>query len=298
MNRATLVRLAGLAAGVAIVASCDTTTPAGSGITVSSNGTTGSSNSGSNTSGNGPSISIDSPTVGTLINVGDSLYVRVHLHSEKGLKSATMQGFTAKGSVDLGTFSLAPRYGLLSIPAGGQFRAGLKDTIVRRYLKQTNPADTTVDSLLVVVGATDGAGAADTAMRSVFIVAGPNVTIIAPNNGDSIPAGAGVSVSARAQSGNGVGRIDIRVQGEANWPTKLDTTISQIYSNGPRDVTFSTTARDSGQRSDPRQDHGFRDRSRREQAAGGRTAGRRVRSRGGHRAAARHAGRPAEDRVD
>ncbi len=243
MNRATLVRLAGLAAGVAIVASCDTTTPAGSGINVSSNGTTGSSSSGSNTSGQGPTIGIDSPVVGTLINVGDSLFVRVHLHSEKGLKSATMQGLTAKGSVDLGTFSLTPRYGLLSVPNGGAFRTGLKDTTVRRYLKQTNPADTTVDSLVVVVGATDLTGAADTAMRSVFIVAGPKVTIVAPNNGDSVPAGVGISVSARAQSGNGVGRIDIRVQGEANWPTKLDTTISQVYSNGPRDVTFSTTAR-------------------------------------------------------
>ncbi|HEY2163690.1 MAG TPA: Ig-like domain-containing protein [Gemmatimonadaceae bacterium] len=243
MNRATLVRLAGLATGVAIVASCDTTAPAGSGINVSSNGTTGSSSSGSNTSGTGPSISIDSPTVGTLINVGDSVYVRVHVHSDKGLKSVTMQGFTATGSVDLGTFSLTSRYGLLSVPNGGQFRTGLKDTTVRRFLKQTNPADTTVDSLVVVVGATDGVGAADTAMASVFIVAGPKVTIVAPNNGDSIPAGVGISVSARAQSGNGVGRIDIRVQGETNWPTKLDTTISQIFSNNPRDVTFSTTAR-------------------------------------------------------
>jgi hypothetical protein len=243
MIRATLVRLAGLAAGVAIVASCDTTAP-GAPVNVSSNGSgTGSSSSGSNSSGTGPSISIDSPTVGTLINVGDSVFVRVHLHSEKTLKSASMQGFTAKGSVDLGTFSLTPRYGLLTIPVGGQFRTGLKDTTVRRYLKQSNPADTTLDSLLVVVSATDGAGAADTAMRSVFIVSGPKVTIVAPNNNDSIPAGVGISVSSRAQSGNGIGRIDIRVQGESNWPTKLDTTISQVYSNGPRDVTFTTTAR-------------------------------------------------------
>ncbi|HEV8446453.1 MAG TPA: hypothetical protein VGQ44_06525 [Gemmatimonadaceae bacterium] len=243
MNRATLARLAGLAAGVVIVASCDTTAP-GAGVSVAPNGNgTGTNSSGSSSSGNGPSITIDSPTVGTLINVGDSVFVRVHLHSEKGLKSASMQGFTAKGSVDLGTFTLTSRYGLLTVPNGGAFRTGLKDTTVRRYLKQSNPADTTVDSLVVVIGATDAAGAADTAMRSVFIVAGPNVTIVAPNNGDSIPAGVGLSVSARAQSGNGVGRIDIRVQGESNWPTKLDTTISQVFSNNPRDVTFSSTAR-------------------------------------------------------
>ena len=243
MTRATLARLAGLAAGVAIVASCDTTAPGAINVSSNGNGTGTTTGGTSSSSGNGPSITIDSPTVGTLINVGDSLYVRVHLHSDKGLKSASMQGFTAKGSVDLGTFTLTSRYGLLSVPNGGAFRTGLKDTTVRRYLKQSNPADTTVDSLVVVVGATDNTGAADTAMTSVFIVAGPKVTIIAPNNGDSIPAGVGISVSARALSGNGVGRIDIRVQGEANWPTKLDTTISQVFSNNPRDVTFSTSAR-------------------------------------------------------
>ena len=69
------------------------------------------------------------------------------------------------------------------------------------------------------------------------------MTIVSPTNGDSIPAGVGLSVGARAQSPNGVGRIDIRVQGESNWPTKLDTTFSQVYTNSPRDITFSAVAR-------------------------------------------------------
>ena len=244
MTRATLVRLAGLAAGVAIVASCDTTATTGTQVSTSPSGTGGTSpSSGATSSGNGPQITIDSPTVGTLVNVGDSVFVRVHLHSDKTLKSASMQGFTAKGSVDLGTFTLTPRYGLLSVPVSGQFRSGLKDTTVRRYLKPLSAADTSLDSLLVVVSAIDGSNGADTASRTVLIVAGPKVTIVAPVNGDSVPAGVGISVSSRAQSGNGVGRIDVRVQGEANWPTKLDTTISQVYANGPRDITFTTTAR-------------------------------------------------------
>ena len=70
-------------------------------------------------------------------------------------------------------------------------------------------------------------------------MAGPNVKIISPTNGDSIPAGVGLSVGARSQSPSGVGRIDIRVKGESNWPTKLDTTYTQIYNNSPRDVTFN-----------------------------------------------------------
>jgi hypothetical protein len=96
------------------------------------------------------------------------------------------------------------------------------------------------------VTATDTLGVADTARATVFLVAGPKVTITAPTNNDSVPAGVGITVSSRAQSGNGVGRIDIHVQGEANWPTKLDTVISQVYSTSPRDVTFSSTARIPG----------------------------------------------------
>jgi Bacterial Ig domain len=240
MTRATLVRLAGLAAGVAFVASCDTAATATQQITGT---TTTSSSSSSGSSAAGPQITIDSPTVGTLINVGDSLFVRVHLHHTLSIKTATIAGFTAKGSVDLGTFSLTPRYTQLAVPVAGSFRAGLRDTIVRRYLQPISAADTSVDSLVVLVTATDSLGAADTARTSVQIVAGPRVTIVAPSNGDSIPAGVGISVGARATSGNGVGRIDIRVQGETNWPTKLDTTVSQVYSDGPRDVTFTGNAR-------------------------------------------------------
>lgn len=235
-NKATLVRLAGLATAVAIVAGCDTTASTGTQISVGSNN---SSSPGSK----GPAITIDSPSVGTLVNVGDSVYVRVHLHHDKSIRSATMQGFTAKGSIDLGTFSLTPRYAVANIPAAGSFRSGLKDTTIRRYLKPLSAADTSTDSLVVVVTATDTLGVADTARATVFLVAGPKVTITAPTNNDSVPAGAGITVSSHAVSGNGVGRIDIRVQGETNWPTKLDTTISQVYSNGPRDVTFTSTAR-------------------------------------------------------
>jgi hypothetical protein len=114
---------------------------------------------------------------------------------------------------------------------------------VRRYLQQTNQADTTLDSLVVRVIVADSTGASDTASRRINIVAGPKVTVVSPVNGDSIPAGVGLSVAARAQQANGVGRIDIRVQGEANWPTKLDTSFSQAYGNNPRDITFSTVAR-------------------------------------------------------
>jgi hypothetical protein len=234
--RSNLIRLAALVAGVVIVASCDTRLP--------SEQQFGSSSS-SSTSGTSkkPTITIDSPTTGTLINLGDSVLVSVHLHADHSLRSAVMSGVTQKGSVDLGTFSQATRYKPTGIPVTGFFRAGLRDTTVRRYLQPANKADSTLDSLIVVVIATDSVGAADTATRRIDIVAGPRVNIASPSNNDSVPAGVGLSVAAHAQHVDGVGRIDIRVQGEANWPTKLDTVLTQVYTDAPRDITFSSVAR-------------------------------------------------------
>jgi hypothetical protein len=235
--RIVFVRLAAVGAAVTLVASCDTRLPTTTGIA-------GSSTSSSNPSkGNAPTATIDSPAVGSLINNGDSVLVTVRLHDAKALRNATFAGYTQKGSVDLGTFTQTLRYRSVSIPAAGAFRSGLRDTTVRRYLQPVNPADTSLDSLIIVAIVTDSAGLADTASRRVDIVAGPKVTVVSPTNGDSVPAGVGLSVAGRAQHANGVGRIDIRVQGEKNWPTKLDTSFSQVYDDSPRDVTFKAVAR-------------------------------------------------------
>jgi hypothetical protein len=234
--RSVFVRLAALTGAVALVASCDTRLPTAA---VIGSGPSSSSSSG----GNGPSVVIDSPLVGLLINTGDSVLVSVRLHDAKALRSATITGITEKGSIDLGTFTTKPRYKGVSIPVSGAFRAGLRDTTVRRYLQPINPADTAIDSLIIVVVATNNDGIADTLTRRIDMVAGPGVIVVSPTNGDSVPAGVGLSVAARAQSPSGIGRIDIRVQGEKNWPTKFDTTFSQPYTANPRDITFKTTAR-------------------------------------------------------
>lgn len=235
MNRSTWTRVAAIAAGVMAVASCDTRTI---GVTQP-----GSSTSSSKTGAKGPSIAIDSPTAGALVNIGDSVFVSVHLHDDRALSSAVISGVTQIGSVDLGTFKQTPRYAPMTVPITGTFRAGLRDTTIRRFLQPLSPLDTTLDSLVVMVTARDSLGAADTAQVAVQMVAGPKVTIEAPSNGDSIPAGVGLSISARAQHGDGIARIDIRAQGDANWPTKLDTTISQVYQTSPRDVTFTGVIR-------------------------------------------------------
>jgi hypothetical protein len=235
MNRSTWTRVAAIAASVMAVASCDTRTI---GVTQP-----GSSTSSSKTGAKGPSIAIDSPTAGALVNIGDSVFVSVHLHDDRALSAAVISGVTQTGSVDLGTFKQKSRYATMTVPISGTFRAGLRDTTIRRFLQPLSPLDTTLDSLVVLVTARDSLGVADTSQVAVQMVAGPKVTIEAPSNGDSIPAGVGLSISARAQHGDGIARIDIRAQGDANWPTKLDTTISQVYQTSPRDITFTGVIR-------------------------------------------------------
>jgi hypothetical protein len=226
-----------------LVASCDTRSPTATTIPTGSTGSTGGTGSSGSSSTTAPSAVVDSPLAGALVNAGDSVFVSVRLHDAKGLQSASIAGVTERGSNDLGTYQATPRYKRFTVPATGSFRTGLRDTTIRRYLQPINAADTTLDSLRVLVISTNTAGAVDTTSRVIHIVAGPNVTVVAPSNGDSIPAGVGINVSARAQHPNGVTRIDIRVQGEANWPTKFDTSFTQLYSDNPRDVTFSAVAR-------------------------------------------------------
>jgi hypothetical protein len=241
MMRSNLVRLAAVAAGVVLVASCDARIP-----TVGT-GTTGGTTSGSGTKNNKnqrpPTIVIDSPLVGTLVNVGDSVLVTVRLHDDIGLTNATITGFTQTGSIDLGTFKETARYTSVPIPVSGTFRPGLKDTTVRRFLQPISAADTALDSLIIKVIARDSLSLADTVQTRVNIVSGPKVDVVSPSNGDSIPAGVGLSVTARAQHPDGINRIDIRVRGESSWPTKLDTTITQVFTTAPRDVSFSAVAR-------------------------------------------------------
>ena len=243
MNR-ILLRLSLIAGAVLVVASCDTRMPTAI-STGGSSGGSGPSSSTSNQNRQRPTVSIDSPLVGALVNVGDSVLVTAHLRASanSSLRNATMFAVTEKGSVDLGTYAQTPRYKAIAVPTAGVFRGGLRDTTIRRYLQPVTLADTTLDSLRIIVIATDSTGGADTVSRVIQMVAGPKVIVVAPAKGDSIPAGTGLNVAARAQHPNGVSRVDIHVKGETNWKTKLDTSFTQTYQNNPRDVTFSAVAR-------------------------------------------------------
>jgi hypothetical protein len=232
--KSLLIRLASAAAAVLVVASCDSRLP-----TQTYSSTT--SFPGSSVNPGDPTIAIDAPLVNALVNVGDSILVSVRVHDDAALASVELAGFTVRGSVDLGTITQTIRYSSVGVPVVGVFHAGLRDTSVRRYLTPVDLADTTVDSLVIRAIVTNTKGNKDTATKRISLVSGPKVSITSPITGDSIPAGVSLGVAARAVHPEGINRIDIRVQGEASWPTKLDTTVTQVYSTSPRDIVFSAS---------------------------------------------------------
>lgn len=233
--RPILVRLALIGAAIALVISCDSAP-----LTAPKIGTKKSSTTPDSTP---PTVTIDTPLVGSLVNIGDSILVVARLHDNQALKNVTFEGFTVTGSVGLGTWKQTPRYGPVTAPPTGSFRPGLTDTVIRRYLQPLVPLDTTIDSLVIRAYAVDSAGNVDSASVAVNMVTGPKVTILTPAAGDSVPAGVAMTVSVRATHNVGVGRISIRVQGDATWPTPLDTTIVQAYATPPKDITFTTSVR-------------------------------------------------------
>jgi hypothetical protein len=216
-------RLVLLVLGAAAVMSCDTRLPTASRKTAP---------------GTPPTIVLDSPIVNTQVNLGDSILVRVDITAGNGLKTLTLRADALTGDPDLGTFQQTPRFGTVTV----NFPSGVTDTTIRRYLKAIDPTDQVLDSLLLVAVATDSIGLTDSSTVRAALVSGPHVTIDSPAANDSVPFGVGISISAHATDADGIGLISIRVTGDPTWPTKLDTTITQVYDASSRDVTFTATA--------------------------------------------------------
>jgi hypothetical protein len=246
--RFPLVRLAVAAVGVLIVMSCDNP-PAGPRF---GNGISGGPTGTAPVTPPNPSLPdtthpfarIDTPsTTGLLFNVGDSILMVTRIIDDRSLVSLTLQGIRYQGNANLGTLVQTFRYGPLTVPAGGAFRANLTDTTIRRYLKPSIPLDTAIDSLVIMAIVRDAAGNVDTSLRRVNIVTGPKVAIESPLNGDTVTVNVAMSVRVHVTHPDGVRSDTIHVKGEPTWPAsaRLDTTIIKSYSGTQRDVVIDTT---------------------------------------------------------
>lgn len=189
-----------------------------------------------------PTITLLTPAPGAKLNVGDSLLVTARIQDAAGVKNVIISGYSLRGSAALGTQDTVIRYPAVGAPTlTANFAANVKDTIITRYLKVQLPADTLTDSLVVRVIATDALGGVDTARVTVKVVRGPSVFVLSPVAGDSATPGAGLTVTLRATDLTGVARLGFRVQSEASFPTRVDTTVVFSYGALPKDVTMTAT---------------------------------------------------------
>lgn len=185
--------------------------------------------------GTPPSVVIDSPVVNSQINVGDSIFVRVLAVGGNALRSLIIRADAVTGDKDLGTYAETPRYTAVTV----NLPVGTTDTVIRRYLKPIDDKNQSLESLVIIAVLDDSLGLRDTARVRATLVSGPSVRIEAPAPNDSVPPGVAVSINAHATDLDGINRVEVRVQGDASWPTRLDTTVFQVYPGTSRDVTFN-----------------------------------------------------------
>ena len=248
--RVSFVRISALVGGVVLVLSCDggpVGTKFGNGI---AGGTTGTSPITPPAAGSvdtsKPFVRIDSPVTAPvqLINAGDSILVVTRIIDDRKVGTLLIRGLQYTGSASLGTLTQVERYPAITAPvAGTQFRPGLQDTVIRRYLKPAAPVDTSADSLVIQAIHTDSAGNVDTTRRVIRLVNGPKVTITAPVANDSVPRGISFTVSVTADHPAGVDSIEIHVFGDATFPAvpPYDTIVKAAYPSGTTSATLTAS---------------------------------------------------------
>jgi hypothetical protein len=183
-----------------------------------------------------PTVTFISPKNGSIVNVGDSLLVRLTLHDNVALKNVQIYGVSPRGDASLGTADTVLRFTAVTAPQGGAlFRAGLTDTVdLRRYLRPT--ADTLPGKVLVYAIVTDMAGNVTKDTVAIQMTKGPNVTLLAPVVGDSLTRGTKLHISVSATSTVGVTKLGFDVVSGVTgpaWPTKIGPTTYETTLSTP-----------------------------------------------------------------
>lgn len=235
--RHSLIRLTAFASVLAALAACDSRT-AGGPLVPGGSGSIGGVGGEDRLA---PQVTIDTPSTGTLINIGDSVLVAVRLRDVGGLEKLELRGISIRGSADLGTAVVVERFSPLTVPPTGGFRSGLRDTVIRRYLKPKTPVDTVQDSVVVLAIGRDVAGNVDTARARLNVVSGPRVITLSPASGDSVRPGTTVRIQLRATHSDDIARLGVRVTGEPNWPTPLNVTVDTTFGSSIRDASFTAS---------------------------------------------------------
>jgi len=175
------------------------------------------------------------------VNIGDSIYLAIHIRGDSALTGLSIHGLTVKGSATLGTLTTTDRYAPLSVPASGGFRVGLKDTTILRYLMPGVPVDTSLDSLVIIAQVTDKISRVGSDTVVVRVVTGPKVNFITPLPTTQVFAGGDMGILAHATHPDGIASITITVKNQGTWPTPVNYTTTGNFSLSPKDTTWPGT---------------------------------------------------------
>ena len=179
-----------------------------------------------------PGLDLLSPRQDSSITVGSDIIPVAHLTDNVGLARFSIVGIATRGDPDLGVVDTVFRYDSVFAPVNvsgkpQSFRAGLRDTTIRRLMTPKNPADTVTEPVYLVARVTDIAGNDSVVVRRIQLVSGPVIRILRPGNGSIAAPGKSVIVEVRAADKDGVRSIGYFVS-SATW---------NITRNGPSPAT-------------------------------------------------------------
>ena len=185
-----------------------------------------------------PTVSVDTPAVANLpVNLGDSVYVRVHVRDNRGVTQLLLTGQSQRGSVALGTDTLVTRFApkTITIPP-------TRDTIITRYLLAVVPTDSTSEVVTIRATAIDSSGNSASATATVRIVSGPVVAVVRPVLGTLTSPGKKLVVEIHAHDPNGVRLIGWHTTGVVS-PLADSLFVAPVAGKLAKDTTLVDTLR-------------------------------------------------------
>ena len=160
-----------------------------------------------------PGVTVLLPSKASLLTVavGDSVLARVHVTDNRGVTKLALTGQAKRGVDSLGTLTLKDRYQAwnITLPPSA-------DTIITRYLVAATPIDSTGEFVYIVATATDSSGNSRVDTSTVRVVSGPRVSILTPANNAVTSINKQLTISVRAQGGQGVHYLGYRTAGVLN----------------------------------------------------------------------------------
>ena len=188
-----------------------------------------------------------------LVNVGDPILVETYLNDDRslgGTGSLQITGYKKTGDPDFGTDQLIARYPTIQWPASGARHRGhidipgeadLRDTVVRRFLTPALPLDTDVGDLWIVAVLTDSVGNTFSDSLLVLVVNGPKVTLDLPDPTVlDVPLDKPLGLQATMLSAFGLDSLKISIAGPWTPRAVGDTLYFRVPTQFPASTTTQT----------------------------------------------------------